>query len=162
MPPNSLEHVRAVAERLSERFADKFLGLREDRDEITYWVDRTVWLEAARFLKESTAFGVLEDLNVVDYLDRNPRFDLAIMLLSLEPIGSLRLKTLIPEDPAEVMSLTSVWSGANWYEREMYDLFGIHFTGHPDLRRILLPADYHGYPLRKDYPVTGPATSAYR
>lgn len=162
MPPSSLEEARKVAEKLSDQFADKFLGLREDRDEITYWVDRSVWLGAARFLKENTSFRVLEDLNVVDYLDRNPRFDLAIVLLSLEPVASLRLKTLVPEDPPEVESLTSVWSGANWYEREMYDLFGIRFHGHPDLRRILLPADYHGHPLRKDYPVTGPATSAYR
>jgi NADH-quinone oxidoreductase subunit C len=162
MPQINLDPARAIAAGLGDTFGEKFLGLREDREEITYWVDRSAWLDAARYLRESTTFNVLEDLNVVDYLDRNPRFDLAIMLMSLEPIASIRLKTLIPEEQPEVASLCSVWKGANWYEREMYDLFGVHFVGHPDQRRLLMPADWQGHPLRKDYPVTGPATSAYR
>ena len=161
MHPNPLDAARALAPALSDRFGRGFLGLREDRGEITCWVERGCWLEAARFLKTETRFQVLEDLNAVDYLDRKPRFDLAIMVLSLEDKSSLRLKTLVDEEES-VETLTSLWPGAGWYEREMFDLFGIQFAGHPDLRRLLLPADYQGHPLRKDYPVTGPATSVYR
>lgn len=161
MPLNNLEPARALAAQLGERFQERFLGLREDREELTYWVEASVWREAAQFLKSETSFQVLEDLMVVDYLDRKPRFDLAIIVLSMEHHSSIRLKTLVEEE-SQVDSLTPVWAGAGWYEREMYDLFGVVFAGHSDLRRLLLPADYHGYPLRKDYPVTGPATSAYR
>ncbi len=161
MPQLDLEPARALAQRLSERFGEKFLGLREDRDELTYWVDVSVWREAAQFLKSETPFNVLEDLTAVDYPDRNPRFDLAIIVLSMEQRSCIRLKTLVAEDQA-APSLVPVWAGINWYEREMWELFGVSFADHPDLRRLLLPADYHGFPLRKDYPVTGPATSAYR
>jgi NADH:ubiquinone oxidoreductase subunit C len=161
MPPLNLEPARALAGQLSERLGEKFLGLREDREEITYWVDASVWREAALFLKLETSFQVLEDLTVVDYLERNPRFDLAIVVLSMEKHSWIRLKTLLAEDQS-VLSLEPVWAGAGWYEREMWDLFGVPFEGHSDLRRLLLPADYHGHPLRKDYPVTGPATSAFR
>lgn len=156
-----LEPARALAAQFGERFGERFLGLREDRGELTYWVDSSAWLEAAGWLKSETPFNVLEDLTVVDYLERNPRFDLAIIVLSMQHKCSFRLKTLIAEDQA-VASLTSVWPGAGWYEREMWDLFGVTFEGHADLRRLLLPADYQGHPLRKDYPVTGPATSVYR
>ena len=156
-----LDPVRALAAQFGDRFGERFLGLREDRGELTYWVDPSVWVEAARFLKSETAFNVLEDLTVVDYLDRNPRFDLAIIVLSMQHKCSFRLKTLLAEEQS-VETLTSVWAGAGWYEREMWDLFGVPFEGHPDLRRLLLPADYQGFPLRKDYPVTGPATSVYR
>ena len=161
MLPNPLEAARAVAPLLSEHFGRHFLGLREDRGELTFWVDRSRWLEAAQRIKTDTRFQILEDLSVTDYLDRKPRFDLAIMLLSLEDRSALRLKTLVDEDES-VETLTSLWPGANWYEREMFDLFGVQFAGHPDLRRLLLPPDYQGHPLRKDYPVTGPATSVYR
>lgn len=159
MPQLDLNPARELAARLSERYEDKFLGLREDREELTYWVDSSVWREAAQFLKNETDFKVLEDLTVVDYPERDPRFDVAIVVLAMNRHSWVRLKTLVAES---VPSLVPVWAGANWYEREMYDLFGVQFEDHPDLRRLLLPMDYQGYPLRKDYPVTGPATSAYR
>ncbi|MBS2040257.1 NADH-quinone oxidoreductase subunit C [bacterium] len=161
MPQLDLQPARALARLLADRFGDKFLGLREDREEITYWVDSSVWADAAGFLKFETDFSVLEDLNAVDYPERNPRFDLAIICLSMKDHSWVRLKTMLAEDqPAD--TLERVWPGAQWYEREMWDLFGIPFQGNSDLRRLLLPADYQGHPLRKDYPVTGPPQSAYR
>jgi NADH-quinone oxidoreductase subunit C len=161
MPPLDLQPARELAQKLSEKFEDKFLGLREDRDEITYWVDSSVWREAAQWLKSDTTFNVLEDLNVVDYPERNPRFDLAIVCMSMQQHSWIRLKTLVA-DEQPVDSIESVWPGAQWYEREMWDLFGVPFAGNTDLRRLLLPMDYQGHPLRKDYPVTGPPQSAYR
>lgn len=161
MPPLDLQPARELAQKLSEKFEDKFLGLREDREEITYWVDSSVWRDAAQWLKYDTTFNVLEDLNVVDYPERNPRFDLAIVCLSMQQHSWIRLKTLVA-DGQPVDSIESVWPGAQWYEREMWDLFGVPFAGNTDLRRLLLPMDYQGHPLRKDYPVTGPPQSAYR
>lgn len=161
MPQLDLQPARELARQLADKFEDKFLGLREDREEITYWVDSSIWAHAAQFLKFETNFNVLEDLNAVDYPERNPRFDLAIVCLSMKDHSWIRLKTLLAEDQA-VDSLERIWPGAQWYEREMWDLFGIPFEGNSDLRRLLLPADYQGFPLRKDYPVTGPPQSAYR
>lgn len=154
------DEMRQLGQELSEKFAENFLGSREDRGELTLWVLPPAWIEAAEFLKEA-GYNHLSDLTAVDYLDRDPRFDLMAILANHETRDFVRLKTVLAEEQA-VDSLVTVWSGANWFEREIFDLFGIEFSGHPDLRRILLPADYNGHPLRKDYPVTGPAGSHFR
>lgn len=151
-----------LGKKLEERFGENYLGQREDRGEQTYWVDRSVWVEAVRAVCFDHGYGFLSDLTAVDYLDRKPRFDLSAVLLSWQSKTDVRIKTLIPEDDPRVDSLTRLWSGADWYEREIYDMFGIEFNGHPNLVRLLLPPDYVGHPLRKDYPVTGPADSPYR
>ena len=104
-----------LGKQLEERFAEKFLGSRDDRDEISYWVDPSVWLEAAAFIKAETPFSVLEDLTAVDYLDRPHRFDLSIIVMSLEQRSSVRIKTMLHEDQP-VESLASVWAGAGWYD----------------------------------------------
>jgi NADH-quinone oxidoreductase subunit C len=137
-----------------------YLGSREDREEMTFWVMPAAWRDAARHLREQ-GFIELADLTAVDYLDRDPRFDVMAIFSSPELKEFVRLKTVVGEDQS-VDSLTSLWSGASWFEREVFDLFGIDFNDHPDLRRILLPPDYHGHPLRKDFPVTGPASSLFR
>ena len=95
----------------------------------------------------------------MDYLDRSPRFDLSTILLKQETTEFLRLKTMVDTG---VQTLVGLWPGANWCEREIFDMFGLTFDGHPQLTRILLPSDYQGHPLRKDYPVTGPPNSMYR
>jgi NADH-quinone oxidoreductase subunit C len=118
------------------------------------------WRQAASYLREQ-GFVELNDLTAVDYLDREPRFDVMAILMSPTLKEFVRLKTVVGEEQP-VDSLTPLWSGANWFEREVYDLFGIEFAEHPDLRRLLLPPDYHGHPLRKDFPVTGPASSLFR
>ena len=108
-----------------------------------------------RFLKDQQQFVRLADLTAVDCHIRVPRFEVIYHLHSFEKNQRLRLKCRLPEAAAEVDSITSVWRSANWHEREVFDLFGIVFRGHPNLRRIMLPEDWEGHPLRKDYPVHG-------
>ena len=108
-----------------------------------------------RFLKDQQQFTRLADLTAVDYNPSEPRFAVIYHLHSIDKNQRLRLKCRLPEAVAEVDSITSVWRSANWHEREVFDLFGIMFRGHPNLRRIMLPEDWEGHPLRKDYPVHG-------
>ena len=113
-------------------------------------------LESFRVLKDDPelAFNFLMDLSVVDYLGRkNPRFQVTYQLYSLGLNHYLRIKVPVPEENPQVASLTPLWKTANWLEREAWDMFGIRFAGHPDLRRILLYEEFQGHPLRKDYPV---------
>ena len=154
------DDMRQLGKQLGESFGESYLGSREERDELTFWVMPKVWVAATTLVREA-GFTHLSDLTAVDYLDREPRFDVMTILLQHKTSSYLRLKTVLAEGE-DLDSLTPQWKGANWFEREIYDLFGINFVAHPDLRRLLLPADYQGYPLRKDYPVTGPAGSAFR
>ena len=154
------DEMRLLGQKLQESFQDNFLGSREDRGELTFWVMPSVWVKACELLT-GEGFNHLSDLTAVDYLDREPRFDLMAILASHASCTYVRLKTVLDEGQS-VDTLTTVWTGANWFEREIFDLFGIDFKGHPDQRRILLPKDYQGHPLRKDYPVTGPADSVFR
>ena len=99
------------------------------------------------------AFELLSDLTVVDFFGKEPRFEVVYHLKSLTLGHRLRVKIRITEDDPVVPSLSSLWKGVNWLEREAWDMFGIRFSGHPDLRRILMYEEFRGYPLRKDYPV---------
>jgi NADH-quinone oxidoreductase subunit C len=108
-----------------------------------------------RFLKDQQQFTRLADLTAVDCHTREPRFEVIYHLHSIEKNQRLRLKCRVPEAAAEVDSVTGIWRSANWHEREVFDLFGIAFRGHPNLCRIMLPEDWEGHPLRKDYPVHG-------
>jgi NADH-quinone oxidoreductase subunit C len=118
-------------------------------------------VQACRALRDvpELQFAFLADLLPVDYYPREPRFEIVYLLASLGTAGfgetpkRLRVKVRVPGTQPTVPSVSSVWPAASWSEREAYDLFGIHFTDHPDLRRILMPDDWEGYPLRKDYPV---------
>lgn len=107
-------------------------------------------------------FTVCLDVGGVDYLPHRPRFEVVYHFLALQADRSpqrprrLRLRVPVPEEAPEVPSLAGLWPSANWAEREVYDLFGIRFTNHPELKRILMPDDWEGYPLRKDYPLRGP------
>src|SRR5687767_5955415 len=98
-------------------------------------------------------FALLADLTAVDFHPRSPRFELVYLLVSLEHRQRLRLKVRLQADDARAQTVTGVWPAANWLEREVWDLFGIRFDGHPDPRRLLMPEDWDGFPLRKDYPV---------
>ncbi len=113
-------------------------------------------LEVMKELRDRWGFRYLSDVTAVDYLPRRPRFQLVYHVWCHERSALLRVKTWAEADPPGVPSLTPLWSAAGWLEREVYDLFGIEFQGHPDLRRILLPPDWEGHPLRKDYPTEGP------
>jgi NADH-quinone oxidoreductase subunit C len=112
-------------------------------------------LEIMGFLKRDPRllFDVLVDLTAVDYLGREPRFEVVYHLLSLPLNHRLRLKVRLAGTKPRVASVNEIWPSANWLEREAWDMFGIEFTGHPDLKRILLYPEFEGHPLRKDYPV---------
>lgn len=129
----------------------------ESKGETTIVVPADELLRISEYLATDPAllFSFLSDISSVDRFPLEPRFEVNYHLLSLEKQVRLRLKVRLPgRDPA-VHSVTPVWPTANWHERETFDLFGIRFDGHPDLRRILMPDEWEGYPLRKDYPVTG-------
>lgn len=131
--------------------------VRFDRDEMTINVERGAVREACALLKEDSAcpFNFLSDVTCVDWLPSEPRFEVIYHLLSIPKRERVRLKVRLESGSPAVESVTSVWPGANYFEREVYDLFGVRFTGHPYLRRIMMPEDWEGYPLRKDYPVEG-------
>jgi NADH-quinone oxidoreductase subunit C len=145
--------VTELADRLRSRHSD----LLEARDEITVTVAPGDLLEALRYLKEQLAFGFLSDVTATDWPGMNPRFWLAYQLLSMENRNQVRVKVGLPPDPdpPRIASATAVFPAANWLEREVYDFFGIVFEGHPDLRRIEMPEDWVGHPLRKDEPLAG-------
>lgn len=107
------------------------------------------------FFKEDLrlAFNVLVDLTAVDYLERRPRFEVVYHLLSMSGNRRLRVKILWDENIPGIDSVSGLWKSANWLEREVWDMFGIRFAGHPDLKRILLYEEFEGHPLRKDYPI---------
>ena len=132
-------------------------AVKFDRDEMTIVVDRSALREACALLKEDSAcpFNFLSDVTCVDWYPAEPRFEVVYHLLSIPKKERVRLKVRLNSSSPNVDSLTSIWPGANYFEREVFDLFGVRFAGHPYLRRILMPEDWEGHPLRKDYPVEG-------
>jgi NADH-quinone oxidoreductase subunit C len=151
-----LKNHPAVA-RLAGWKAEAVTGVKFDRDEMTITVDRDHIREACILLKEDPAcpFNYLSDVTCVDWYPSEPRFEVIYHLLSIPNKERVRLKVRLDSGSPVVESITSVWPGANYFEREVFDLFGVRFTGHPYLRRILMPEDWEGHPLRKDYPVEG-------
>ena len=127
-----------------------------DHGELNILTDAAHIIQVLRFLRDDATcrFCCFIDISGVDYPQREKRFDVVYHLLSPYQNSRVRVKVATGEEAA-VPSATDVFPGANWYEREVFDLFGIRFAGHPDLRRILMPEDWEGHPLRKDYPVTG-------
>jgi NADH-quinone oxidoreductase subunit C len=140
-----------TADALRARFGDTIRAVTTFRSEVTVVLDAQEIVAACTFLRDECHFDFLSDLTAVDWLDRLPRFDVVYHILSTRNWSRLRLKVQA-EDGESVPTVTSVWPGANWPEREVWDLFGIEFGGHPDLRRILMPDSWTGFPLRKDYP----------
>ncbi len=148
-----------IAERIRERFPEEVRGVVEFRGQVSVLIRKERLLEICRFLHDepALAFDYLKDLCGVDYLGRRPvRFEVVYTLYSMKHRHMVRLKAEVGEDDPSVESVVPVWAGANWHERECYDMFGIVFNNHPDLRRILMPEDWEGYPMRKDYPAEGP------
>ncbi len=129
----------------------------EFRGELTVIVRPASLVRVCEFLREAEGlrFRFLADLTAVDRFPSEPRFEIVYHLLSLDTTARLRLKVRVPGDAPKVDSLVPVWPAANAFEREVFDLFGVRFEGHPDLRRIVLPESWEGYPLRKDYPTEG-------
>lgn len=129
----------------------------EFRGEITVVLPRKILRSVAERCRDSAElqFNLLSDATCVDRYPIEPRFELSYHLVSIPRRDRVRLQVRLASSDPVVDSLVPVWPGANWLEREIFDLFGIRFSGHPDLRRILLPDDWEGYPLRRDFPVEG-------
>lgn len=119
----------------------------------TLIVDGAQNFEIIKFLKEEQGYNFLRDLTAVDYQPRNPRFEIVYHLMNFETKAHLRVKVQSNELEPELQSVTPLWPIANWLEREVFDMMGVRFKGHPDLRRILLYEGFEGHPLRKDYPL---------
>lgn len=152
----------AILEKLSAQFGSAVLGQATFRGQDSVTVDAAKIVEVCTFLRDEPGlrFVMLTDLTAVDCQGRAPRFTVVYNLYSHELNQRLRLKILV-DDTAPTVE--GVWKVANWLEREVYDLFGIVFAGHSDLRRLLLWDGYVGHPLRKDFPLTGiPQTAVYR
>ncbi len=146
-----------VLDKLKEQFGDAILESNEFRGELTVVVPRERIVEVCRFLKfdSELRYDLLADLCGIDMYTPVKRFGVIYNIYSLKNKHRIRLKTFIEEDDAKVPTVTGVWSTANWHERETYDMFGILFEGHPDLRRMYMPDEFEHFPLRKDFPLMG-------
>jgi NADH-quinone oxidoreductase subunit C len=130
------------------------LDAKFDRGELTVEVSRESIIAACDAVKED-GYNFLEDVTAVDWYPSEPRFQITYHILSHSLKSRIRLIARLDSDDAAIDSITPVWPSANFYEREIFDLFGVHIGGHPNLRRIMMPEDWNGHPLRKDYPVEG-------
>jgi NADH-quinone oxidoreductase subunit C len=132
--------------------------ISEFRDQTRAVVPSAEIYDALEFLRDDRGFELLVDITCVDYLtyrDAEHRFGLVYLLANIETNERLTVRAFLDEPNLTLASVTPLWEGANWMEREVYDMFGIEFEGHPDLRRILLPDEFTAFPLRKDYPLQG-------
>jgi NADH-quinone oxidoreductase subunit C len=143
-----------VLAALLARFPDAVLSTHCHRGDATAIVKRDSLLDVCRFLRNEPTleFDMLMDVTAVDYLGRVPRFEVVYHLYSLPKNHRVRLKVPVEENDARVPTLVPIWVGANWLERETYDMYGILFDGHPKMKRIYLYEEFQGHPLRKDYP----------
>lgn len=146
----------AVAAALEAFDTESVLGGKCERGEVTLEIDPNRIVRACGFLKTERGFTRLSTITGMDRHPAEPRFEVVYHLHSVERNLRLRLKCRLAGENPEIDSVSSVWRAANWYERETWDLFGVRFRNHPDLRRIMLPEDWQGHPLRKDYPIGGP------
>lgn len=150
-------------ETLKSRFGAELLGASEFRGQQVLRIRREANVAMLKHLRDEAKFEMLTDVTCVDSLRLPPemqqeypeRFAVVYQLYSLTHNARLRVKACVPEEPCEIDSVTSLWAAANWGEREAFDMFGVVFKGHPDLKRILMPENYEGHPLRKDYPLKG-------
>jgi NADH-quinone oxidoreductase subunit C len=140
---------------LNKSFGEKIHGKTEFRDETTYTIEANDLREIAKFCRDDLSFDYLLDITSIDNLEEEPRFEIVYELYSMPHAAHLRLKLRISEGVGEVDTISDIWPTANWHEREIYDMMGIKFKGHPDLRRILMWDGYPYFPLRKDFPLEG-------
>jgi NADH-quinone oxidoreductase subunit C len=143
-----------VIDTLRERFGDALLASHSQHGDDTVVVGLDRLIDLLRHLRdaEDLAFDMASDLTAIDWLGREPRFEVVYHLYSLRHKHRIRVKCGVPEEDPVVPSAVALWSGLNWFEREVWDMYGIKFQGHPDLRRIFMYDEFVGHPLRKDYP----------
>ena len=151
-----METVQEITAELAGQFGD--LKVTDFRGQTRVVVPRDKLFDVAGSLRDRHGFDMLVDITCVDYLtyrDARDRFGLVYLCSGTVDCRRLTLRVFVNEPELSVASLVPLWEGANWLEREVYDMFGVRFAGHPDLRRILMPAEFTAYPLRKDYPLQG-------
>jgi NADH-quinone oxidoreductase subunit C len=153
-----------IANRLKDKFLSEIIEVTQFRDQVFVSIKPDKILDICRYLHDDPEIQMdyLADLCGVDYPGRKYRFEVIYNLFSIKYKHRLLLKALLTEDNPTIESVVSIWSGANWHERETCDMYGIIFNGHPDLRRILMPEDWEGHPLRKDYPLKGKENWEYK
>lgn len=160
--PNSAEintnkHAYKVTALLKQKFPKKVLAMHYHRSEETVVIEKNSLSSVCKFLRDDSrcSFEIMIDITAVDGLEMNmkPRFEVVYHFKSLTHANRIRLKVPLEEDNCKIDSVSHIWKSADWYERECFDMFGIIFEGHPDLRRILMYEEFEGYPLRKDYPI---------
>lgn len=150
-----------IAKTIEEKFAGEVLGTTSHAGQVGVMLKKERIKDICLFLRDELSLKMdhLADLTAVDYSqypgDTGPRFEVVYNMISTVHRHRIRLKVRVPEADPRIDSVSSIWNTANWHERETYDLMGIKFDGHPDLRRILMPEDWEGHPLRKEYPLKG-------
>jgi NADH-quinone oxidoreductase subunit C len=150
------EKLHVYVDKIRERDASWAVEVIDALGEVTVIVPRSTIVDVCAFLKNEHDFDMLADLCGNDRgPEEDPRFEVNYHLFSTVHFNRLRLKVLVTEDDAKVPTVTGLWKTADWHEREVFDLVGVKFEGHPDMRRILLPSDFDGHALRKDYPLRG-------
>jgi len=146
-----------VLAMLKDRFGEKIVSVHSFRGDSTAVIEKDVLLDVMKMLRDDPglSFEFVMDVTAVDFLGETPRFEVVYHLFSFSKNRRVRIKVKVSEEDPEIPTITPLWRGANWFEREVFDMYGIRFTGHPDLRRILMYEEFEGHPLRKDYPIEG-------
>lgn len=148
-------NVTDVVDAVRAEFGDAVLGVLKYAGEQTVYVEKSRIVDVCRFLKEQQDFDYLSDLGGIDRFTEEDRFEVFYNLISIEAGKRIRIKVRVDEDDLVVPSVVAVYEAANWNERECWDMFGIHFENHPDLRRMFMPEDFEHFPQRKEFPSLG-------
>lgn len=155
MSLNLSEYLQKTVDDLSENFSDKILNVYQSSGDTFIVIDADSVLEICKHLKENLHYVYLSDVFGIDRYTSEERFEVVYNLLSFKHQQRLFVKVRCEEENPEVDTVSGIWKAANWFEREVYDMFGIFFRNHPDLRRIYLPEDFEYFPLRKEFPLLG-------
>ena len=152
-----MEFKELIAQKIKTGLPGIQFTVEEFRDELSLLLNKNDIIVLSCFLKDDPdlAFNFCEDVTAIDWAHRKQRFTLVYHVFSMKNKFRLRLKCDVEEDDCSIDSVSSVWKTADWEERETYDMYGIHFNNHPDLRRMYMPEEFENYPLRKDFPLTG-------
>lgn len=155
--------INRAVEKLQGTLGASLLEVKQDRGDWIVTVKKEDIVQVLAFLKQECKYDMLTDVTAIDNMGKaGDRFMMVYQLTSVSFKDRLRVKAPVAEDACMIDSATQVYASANWLEREVFDLFGIRFDKHPDLRRILMTPDWEGYPLRKDYPLQGPGREPYK
>jgi NADH-quinone oxidoreductase subunit C len=152
-----MEFKELIKEKIKNQFGDAVEEIVEFRNDLSITIAKNKIVDFAKFLKEDSElqFVTCKDITAIDWATRKKRFTVVYHLYSFKSNFTIRIKSNINEDPPQIETVSTIWKSANWYERETYDMYGIKFINHPDLRRMYMPEGFQYHPLRKDFPVIG-------